>query len=136
MPSEGARASLATKPRKVVIGYSTHARNRPTVSTHALHIKVRGVQRPHLRVKSGRQLTTNSATNGPGWSTNRAMTTLTGDHSKPQQAKVTELKLGIVGTGKVGCAVALAAVMRSSAREIVLVNRTRMTAKAVATDLR
>jgi L-lactate dehydrogenase len=81
-------------------------------------------------------LTTNSATNGPGWSTNRAMTTLTGDHSKPQQAKVTELKLGIVGTGKVGCAVALAAVMRSSAREIVLVNRTRMTAKAVATDLR
>jgi L-lactate dehydrogenase len=46
------------------------------------------------------------------------------------------MKLGIVGTGNVGCAVALAAVTRGSAREIVLVNRTRKTAQAVATDIR
>lgn len=46
------------------------------------------------------------------------------------------MKLGIVGTGNVGCAIALAAVARSSAREIVLVNRTRRTAEAVATDIR
>ena len=46
------------------------------------------------------------------------------------------MKLGIVGTGNVGCAIALAAVTRGSAREIVLVNRTRKTAEAVATDLR
>jgi L-lactate dehydrogenase len=50
--------------------------------------------------------------------------------------EVTELKLGIVGTGQVGCAIALAAVMRCGAREVVLVNRTRKTAEAVATDLR
>jgi L-lactate dehydrogenase len=46
------------------------------------------------------------------------------------------MKLGIVGTGSVGCAIALAAVTRGSARKIVLVNRTRKTAEAVATDLR
>jgi L-lactate dehydrogenase len=46
------------------------------------------------------------------------------------------LKLGIIGTGNVGCATALAAVTRGSARQIVLVNRTRKTAQAVATDLR
>jgi L-lactate dehydrogenase len=46
------------------------------------------------------------------------------------------MKLGIIGTGNVGCAIALAAVMRGSAREIVLVNRTIKTAEAVATDLR
>jgi L-lactate dehydrogenase len=46
------------------------------------------------------------------------------------------MKLGIVGTGNVGCAIALAAVTRGSAREVVLVNRTRKTAEAVATDLR
>jgi L-lactate dehydrogenase len=46
------------------------------------------------------------------------------------------MKLGIIGTGNVGCAIALAAVTRGSAREIVLVNRTRKTAEAVATDLR
>jgi L-lactate dehydrogenase len=45
------------------------------------------------------------------------------------------MKLGIIGTGNVGCAIALAAVTRGSAREIVLVNRTRKTAEAVATDL-
>jgi L-lactate dehydrogenase len=47
-----------------------------------------------------------------------------------------EMKLGIVGTGQVGCAIAIAAVTRGSAREIVLVNRTRKTAEAVATDIR
>jgi L-lactate dehydrogenase len=46
------------------------------------------------------------------------------------------MKLGIIGTGNVGCAIALAAVTRGSAREIVLVNRTRRTAEAVATDIR
>ena len=46
------------------------------------------------------------------------------------------MKLGIVGTGNVGCACAMAAAIRGSAREIVLVNRTRKTADAVATDIR
>jgi L-lactate dehydrogenase len=46
------------------------------------------------------------------------------------------MKLGIVGTGNVGCAIALAAITRGSAREIVLVNRTVKVAEAVATDLR
>lgn len=46
------------------------------------------------------------------------------------------MKIGIVGTGAVGCACALAAVTRGSARQIVLVNRTRKTATAVATDIR
>lgn len=46
------------------------------------------------------------------------------------------MKLGIIGTGTVGCATAMAAVARGSAREIVLVNRTRKTAEAVATDMR
>jgi L-lactate dehydrogenase len=46
------------------------------------------------------------------------------------------MKLGIIGTGNVGNAIALAAVTRGSAREIVLVNRTRKVADAVATDLR
>jgi L-lactate dehydrogenase len=46
------------------------------------------------------------------------------------------VKLGIIGTGNVGCAIALAAVTRGSAREIVLVNRTSKTAEAVATDIR
>jgi L-lactate dehydrogenase len=50
--------------------------------------------------------------------------------------KTNEPKLGVVGTGNVGCAIALAAVTRGSAREVVLVNRTRKTAEAVATDLR
>ena len=47
-----------------------------------------------------------------------------------------DMKLGIVGTGNVGCAIALAAVTRGSAREVVLVNRTSKVAEAVATDLR
>jgi L-lactate dehydrogenase len=46
------------------------------------------------------------------------------------------MKLGIIGAGNVGCAIALAAVTRGSAREIVLVNRTNKTAEAVATDIR
>jgi L-lactate dehydrogenase len=46
------------------------------------------------------------------------------------------MKLGIIGAGNVGCACALAAATRGSAREIVLVNRTRKTAEAVATDIR
>lgn len=46
------------------------------------------------------------------------------------------MKIGIVGAGNVGCACAMAATLRGSAREIVLVNRTRKTAEAVATDIR
>jgi L-lactate dehydrogenase len=46
------------------------------------------------------------------------------------------MKIGIVGTGRVGAACAFAAIMRSVAREVVLVDRTRARAKAVATDLR
>src|SRR5437879_11754939 len=46
------------------------------------------------------------------------------------------MKIGIVGAGRVGCACALAAVTRGSARSIVIVDRTRKRAKAVATDLR
>ncbi len=46
------------------------------------------------------------------------------------------MKIGIVGTGSVGNASAMAAAVRGSAREIVLVNRTRKTAEAVATDIR
>jgi L-lactate dehydrogenase len=46
------------------------------------------------------------------------------------------MKIGMVGAGKVGSACALAAVVRGSARSIVMVDRTRKRAKAVATDLR
>src|SRR6202166_2775127 len=45
------------------------------------------------------------------------------------------MKIGIVGAGRVGSACALAAVVRGSARNIVIVDRTRKRAKAVATDL-
>jgi L-lactate dehydrogenase len=46
------------------------------------------------------------------------------------------MKIGIIGAGKVGSAFALAAVVRGSARTILIVDRTRDRAKAVATDLR
>jgi L-lactate dehydrogenase len=46
------------------------------------------------------------------------------------------MKLGIVGIGNVGSAIALAAVIRGSAREIMLVDRSVKVAEAVATDLR
>jgi L-lactate dehydrogenase len=46
------------------------------------------------------------------------------------------MKVGIIGTGAVGSACALALVMRGAAREVVLVDRTRERARAVATDLR
>ena len=46
------------------------------------------------------------------------------------------MKIGIIGAGRVGCACALAAVVRGSARTIIIVDRTRKRAKAVATDLR
>ncbi|MDB5541628.1 MAG: lactate dehydrogenase [Devosia sp.] len=45
------------------------------------------------------------------------------------------MKIGIVGMGTVGSACALAAVTRGTAREIVLVNRTRKRAEAIATDM-
>jgi L-lactate dehydrogenase len=46
------------------------------------------------------------------------------------------MKVGVVGTGAVGCACANSLVMRGSARDIVLVDRTSARAKAVATDIR
>ena len=46
------------------------------------------------------------------------------------------MKIGIVGAGKVGCACALAAVVRGSARNVVILDRTPKRAEAVATDLR
>jgi L-lactate dehydrogenase len=46
------------------------------------------------------------------------------------------MKIGVVGIGKVGCACALAMAARGSAGEIVLVDRTRKRAEAVATDIR
>lgn len=45
------------------------------------------------------------------------------------------MKIGIVGAGAVGSACFLAAVMRGSAREIVLVNRNRKRAQGVVTDV-
>src|SRR4051812_15802297 len=45
------------------------------------------------------------------------------------------LKVGIVGTGQVGAACALAMVARGVCRELRLVDRTRARAKAVATDI-
>jgi L-lactate dehydrogenase len=53
-----------------------------------------------------------------------------------QEQEPTMSKLGIVGVGAVGCACALSCVTRGSAREVVLVDRTRKRAEAVATDLR
>ena len=46
------------------------------------------------------------------------------------------MKIGIVGAGRVGAACALSLVTRGSAREIVIVDRTRARARAVAADLR
>jgi L-lactate dehydrogenase len=46
------------------------------------------------------------------------------------------MKVGIVGVGQVGRACALALVARGCARRIVLVDRTRVRAEAVATDIR
>lgn len=46
------------------------------------------------------------------------------------------MKVGVVGTGGVGSAIALALMQRGSAREIVLVDRTPARAKAVATDMK
>jgi L-lactate dehydrogenase len=46
------------------------------------------------------------------------------------------MKVGIIGTGAVGSACAFALVLRGVAREVLLVDRTRERAKAVATDLR
>ncbi|HEX6841342.1 MAG TPA: L-lactate dehydrogenase [Stellaceae bacterium] len=46
------------------------------------------------------------------------------------------MKVGVVGAGAVGAACVFALIMRGVAREIVLVDRTRARAKAVATDMR
>lgn len=46
------------------------------------------------------------------------------------------MKVGVVGAGAVGAACFLSMVLRSSAREIVLVNRNRKRAEGVVTDMR
>ena len=46
------------------------------------------------------------------------------------------MKVGVVGAGAVGAACLMALVLRGSAREIVVVDRTAKRAKAVATDIR
>ena len=45
------------------------------------------------------------------------------------------MKIGLIGAGAVGSACLLSVVMRGAAREIVVVNRDRKRATAVATDL-
>ena len=45
------------------------------------------------------------------------------------------MKLGIIGAGTVAAATAMAASLRASAREIVLVNRTEARSKAIALDM-
>ncbi len=46
------------------------------------------------------------------------------------------MKVGVIGAGAVGAACVFALVMRAVAREIVLIDRVRARAKAVATDMR
>src|SRR5437868_6050614 len=46
------------------------------------------------------------------------------------------MKVGVIGAGAVGSAALLSLTMRGSAREIVVLNRSRKRASAVATDLR
>src|SRR5258705_11759511 len=45
------------------------------------------------------------------------------------------MKIGVIGAGAVGSACLLSLVMRGCAREIVVLNRNRKRARAVATDL-
>jgi L-lactate dehydrogenase len=45
------------------------------------------------------------------------------------------MKIGMIDAGRVGSAALLSVVMRGCAREIVVVNRDRKRARAVATDL-
>ena len=45
------------------------------------------------------------------------------------------MKVGVIGAGAVGSACLLSLILRGSAREIVVLNRTRKRAKAVATDM-
>ena len=46
------------------------------------------------------------------------------------------MKVGVIGAGAVGSACLLSLVLRGSAREIVLVDRTRKRAAGAATDVR
>ncbi len=46
------------------------------------------------------------------------------------------MKVGVVGAGAVGSACVLSLILRGSARDIVIVDRTRKRAEAVATDMR
>ena len=46
------------------------------------------------------------------------------------------MKVGVVGAGRVGAACALSLVARGSARDVVIIDRTRARASAVVADLR
>jgi shikimate 5-dehydrogenase len=61
---------------------------------------------------------------------------LLNEHDLPSSIEELMMRVGIVGTGAVGSACALALVMRGAVREVVLVDRTRERARAVATDIR
>ena len=54
----------------------------------------------------------------------------------PRPAPTADMKVGVIGAGAVGAACALAMILRGAAREIVLVDRTRKRALAVAADMR
>src|SRR6267143_3083540 len=60
-------------------------------------------------------------------------------HGRSHESRLKELrmtKIGVIGAGAVGSAALLSLVVRGSAREIVVLNRGRKRARAVATDLR
>src|SRR5882762_1349057 len=60
-------------------------------------------------------------------------------HGRSHESRLKELrmtKIGVIGAGAVGSAALLSLVVRGSAREIVVLNRDRKRAGAVATDLR
>src|SRR5438105_1250221 len=59
-----------------------------------------------------------------GWPTREVFHCAYHQRGLPLRVTGRPMKLGIVGTGNVGRAIALAATARGSAREIVLVNRT------------
>jgi L-lactate dehydrogenase len=56
--------------------------------------------------------------------------------ARTRTAEDVHMKVGIVGIGAVGAAIATAVAVRSHVSELILVNRNRARAKAVATDIR
>jgi len=73
---------------------------------------------------------------GPGTAGGRPGARARGGCASARMRIFRAMKVGIVGAGAVGAACALSLVARGAAREIVIVNRTRARARAVAMDLR